>query len=190
MPFALWGKKRLGIVGIFAASALGVASPLCMYGTIPIAASFSKGGMKDDWLAAFMMSSLLLNPQLIIYSAALGRISLAVRIISCFLCGSFAGVLVHIFYSNKEFFDFRGFEEPKNRDNDPNLWLRFLKNFGRNIRATGGWFFIGIVLSALFQRYVPADVMTDLFGGYDSELGGVVLSKNMLNFDRRKLNII
>ena len=45
-------KTRLGIFGIIAASALGIASPLCMYGTIPIAASFSKGGMKDDWPAA------------------------------------------------------------------------------------------------------------------------------------------
>lgn len=34
----------------------------------------------------------------------------------------------------------------------------------RNIRAAEGWFFMGIVLSALFQRYVPAEVMTDLFG--------------------------
>ena len=48
--------KRLGVLGIVAASALGIASPLCMYGTIPISASFSKGGMKDDWLAAFMIS--------------------------------------------------------------------------------------------------------------------------------------
>lgn len=163
--FRSMGEKRLGIVGIFAASALGIASPLCMYGTIPIAASFSRGGMKDDWLAAFMMSSILLNPQLIIYSAALGRTALVVRIISCFLCGSLAGALVRIFYHKKTFFDFRGFDEPKSRDTDPNLFLRFLKNFGRNIRATGGWFFMGIVLSALFQRYVPAEVMTDLFGG-------------------------
>ena len=68
--FRSLGEKRLGVLGIAVASALGIASPLCMYGTIPIAASFSKGGIKDDWLAAFMMSSILLNPQLIIYSAA------------------------------------------------------------------------------------------------------------------------
>lgn len=90
---ALQGK-RLGIVGVVAASALGIASPLCMYGTIPIAASFSRGGMKDDWLAAFMMSSILLNPQLILYSAALGGTVLAVRIVSCFLCGIVAGLLI------------------------------------------------------------------------------------------------
>ena len=37
-------RKRLGLLGIVAASALGIASPLCMYGTIPLAASFSESG--------------------------------------------------------------------------------------------------------------------------------------------------
>lgn len=162
--FRSMGEKKLGIVGIFAASALGIASPLCIYGTIPIAASFSKGGMKDDWLAAFMMSSILLNPQLIIYSAAMGKTALTVRMLSCFLCGSLAGVLVRIFYHRKSFFDFSGFDEAKSRDSDPNLFLRFLKNFGRNVKATGLYFFVGIVLSALFQRYVPAEFVSRLFG--------------------------
>lgn len=172
--FRSMGEKKLGIVGIFAASALGIASPLCMYGTIPIAASFSKSGMKDDWLAAFMMSSILLNPQLIIYSAALGKIALIVRIISCLLCGSLAGALVRVFYGRKSFFDFSGFEEPKSRDTDPNLLFRFLKSLGRNVKATGGWFFLGIVLSVLFQRYVPAEFMTDIFGG--NQAFGVLMS--------------
>ena len=33
--------KHLGVFGIIPASLIGIASPLCMYGTIPIAASFS-----------------------------------------------------------------------------------------------------------------------------------------------------
>ena len=148
--------KRLGLLGIVAASALGIASPLCMYGTIPIAASFSKGGMKDSWLAAFMMSSILLNPQLIVYSAALGGTVLAVRIVSCFLCGITAGLLLHFFYKDKSFFNFSGFAEPKSRDTDPNLGVRYLKNLWRNVKATGLYFLAGILLSALFQRYVPA----------------------------------
>lgn len=166
--------KRPGVFGIAAASAFGIASPLCMYGTIPIAASFSRSGMKDDWLAAFMMSSILLNPQLIIYSAALGGTVLAVRIVSCFLCGIAAGLVLLLFYRRKPFFDFSGFEEPGSRDTDPNLLLRYLKNLWRNGKATGIWFFFGILLSALFQRYVPADVMTALFGG--NEALGVLMA--------------
>lgn len=163
--FRTLNGKRLGVLGIAAASALGIASPLCMYGTIPIAASISKSGMRDSWLAAFMMSSILLNPQLIVYSAALGGTVLAVRIVSCFLCGITAGLLLHFFYRDKPFFDFTGFDAPKSRDTDPNLFLRYLKNLWRNVKATGLYFLIGILLSALFQRYVPAEAMTALFGG-------------------------
>ncbi len=166
--------KKLGVFGIVCASALGIASPLCMYGTIPIAASFSRSGIKDDWLAAFMMSSVLLNPQLIIYSAALGNLALAVRIVSCFFCGIAAGLLIRFLYREKPFFNFSGFDEPKSRDTDPNILLRYLKNLWRNVKATGLYFLIGIVLSALFQRYVPTEAMTSLFGG--NEAFGVLMA--------------
>jgi len=156
--------KKFGIFGIVIASILGIASPLCMYGTIPLAASFSKSGIRDDWLAAFMMSSILLNPQLIIYSTALGTVALTIRIVSCFLCGILAGLLVRWCYRDKPFFNFIGFDEPENHDTDPNMRLRLLKNIGRNIKATGLWFLLGVALSALFQRYVPAEMVNDLFG--------------------------
>jgi len=134
------GNKKLCVLGFPVASALGIASPLCTYGTIPIVASFSKSGVKDDWLAAFMMSSILLNPQLIIYSAALGQAALIIRIASCFLCGTAAGLLIRCIYRGKSFFTFDGFEEPKSRDTDPNLLLRYFKNLWRNLRATGLYF--------------------------------------------------
>ena len=156
--------KRLGVLGIAAASALGIASPLCMYGTIPLAASFSDRGKDDDWLAAFMMSSILLNPQLILYSMALGPTALVIRVLSSFLCGIAAGLLIRGFYREKGFFNFDGFSEPRSRDTDPNILMRFLKNLGRNVRATGPMFLLGVMLSALFQRYVPAELVADLFG--------------------------
>ena len=165
---------RLGALGVIPASLLGIASPLCMYGTIPIAASFSRGGMRHDWLAAFMMSSILLNPQLILYSGALGGQMLAIRIISCCLCGMAAGWLVGIFYKDRPFFDFTGFDGPKNHDTDPNIVLRFLKNLGRNIKATGPMFLLGVILSALFQRYVPSEWVAELFG--ENEGFGVLLA--------------
>ena len=169
----LYGKRR-GILGLACASALGIASPLCMYGTIPLAASFSKSGVRDDYLAAFMMSSILLNPQLIIYSAALGNAALLIRIFASFLCGLCAGLLVKALYEDRPFFDFTGFEERKSRDTDPDILLRLLKNIGRNIRATGPMFLLGICLSALFQRYVPDELITALFG--NNKAWGVLMA--------------
>ncbi len=172
--FAGMRDKKWGIFGIVPACLLGIASPLCMYGTIPIAASFRKQGMREDWLAAFMMASILLNPQLIIYSAALGTTALIVRIVSCFFCGIAAGVLVFVFYRDRDFFDFSGFEVKASRDTHPNLLIRYLLNVLRNVRATGLYFIFGILLSALFQRYVPGDLMTKVFGG--NEAWGVLMA--------------
>ena len=136
-----------------------------MYGTIPLAASFSRLGIRDDWLAAFMMSSILINPQLIVYSSALGASALAVRIVSCLICGIAAGVLIRVFYQKRPFFCFDGFAEPHNHDTDPHIVFRLIKNIGRNIKATCPMFLLGIALSALFQRYVPQQTMVTLFGG-------------------------
>lgn len=66
------------------------------------------------------------------------------------------------------------FGEPKSRDTDRNLMLRYLKNLWRNFKATGIYFLFGILLSALFQRYVPAEATAALFGG--SEAWGVLMA--------------
>lgn len=49
-----------------------------------------------------------------------------------------------------------------------------MKNLWRNVRATGLYFLFGIVLSALFQRYVPTVVTTALLGG--SEAWGILMA--------------
>ena len=166
--FTVLQSRRLGVFGLVPSSLIGIASPLCLYGTVPIAAAFSEKGMRDDWLAAFMMSSILLNPQLIIYSAALGTQALVVRILSCVLCGIAAGLCIRFFYTqkNKAFFNFSNFGEiePENRDTDPSPMIRLLKNIWRNVKVTGPYFLVGVALSAAFQRYVPESVMASLFG--------------------------
>lgn len=169
--------KKWGVLGIIPSCLLGIASPLCMYGTIPIAASFARQGMREDWLASFMMCSILLNPQLIIYSASLGPAVLAIRIVSCFLCGAAAGLLLWFFYRDRSFFDFSGFEERASHDTHPNLLIRYLLNVWRNLKATGLYFLLGILLSALFQRYVPQDLMTKLFAG--NKAWGVLMAATL-----------
>lgn len=150
--------------------------PLCMYGTIPIAASFSRDGMRHDWLAAFMMSSVLLNPQLLLYSTALGGTAMAVRLLSCTVCGMAAGLLVHLVYRKEPFFDFAGFEPRASRDTDPDIIMRFVKNLERNIKATAPYFLIGVLLSALFQRYVPAEGFAQLFGKNNKGFGVLMVA--------------
>lgn len=158
--------------GIFLASLLGAASPLCLYGTIPLAASLNRCGLKEEWLGAFMMTSILLNPQLLFYSLALGKAAFLVRLFSGLICGIAAGLLLH--QKTGSFFSFGNFLEPENHDTDPRPTMRFLKNVGRNLKITGPYFVVGLVISALFQRYVPPSLLNRFFGG--SKMAGVFMA--------------
>ncbi len=92
-------------------------------------------------------------------------------------CGIIAGLCVHFFYKKKSFFNFLSFNEPANRDIDPNVLLRLLKNIGRNVKATGGYFLFGIFLTTLYQRYVPAHSFASLFGnqhGYGTLMAATI----------------
>ena len=157
-------NKPMGIWGILPAAALGILSPLCMYGTVPIVASFSRSGMREDWIAAFMMSSILLNPQLFFYSLALGTPLAFARLAAAFLCGCAAGFLVRLLFRSSSFYNFTKFDFPENRDTHPNLLLRLLKNIWRNVKITFPYFFLGVALTALYQRYVPQEWIVTLFG--------------------------
>lgn len=163
MMASLNGKK-IGIIGIIPAAALGIVSPFCMYGTIPIVASFSKNGEREDWVAAFMMSSVLLNPQLFFYSFALGTRLAFLRLIVCFLGGILTGILVKIFFKRKSFYQFNEFDMPINHDTDHNPIVRLLENIWRNVKITLPYFLLGIILTALYQRYIPNEWIVNLFG--------------------------
>jgi uncharacterized membrane protein YraQ (UPF0718 family) len=77
-------------------------------------------------------------------------------------------------YTDQEFFDFKGFSERESHDTHPNLLIRYLLNLWRNLKATGSYFLFGILLSALFQRYVPQDLMVNVFGR--NEAWGVLMA--------------
>jgi uncharacterized membrane protein YraQ (UPF0718 family) len=100
-----------------------------------------------------------------IYTAVLGKELFFVRIFSAFICWISAGLFIKFFYNNKNFFNFSKFNATnKNKDTHSNLLIRYFKNVWRNIRATFSYFLLWIFLTALFQRYVPDEVITDLFG--------------------------
>lgn len=157
-------SKQWGLLGILPAAVLGLLSPLCMYATVPIAAALAKSGMREDWIASFMMSSILLNPQLFFYSLALGAQVACLRLFACLVGGCAAGLLIHCFFSKRAFYCFTEFELPQSRDTDPNLLMRLLKNIWRNVKVTFPYFLAGVALTALYQRYVPSEWISSLFG--------------------------
>jgi len=77
------------------ASLLGIASPLCTYGTIPVAISLYAAGVPLAPLISFISCSSLLNPQFIIYTyGQIGTEMAIMRIITVFIVGVVFGLFV------------------------------------------------------------------------------------------------
>lgn len=57
-------KDKANPVVVLLSSALGIASPLCTYGTVPIVMRMNKAGIRTSILIIFLISSSMMNPQL------------------------------------------------------------------------------------------------------------------------------
>jgi uncharacterized membrane protein YraQ (UPF0718 family) len=178
------GQKFCFIKIVFAAL-LGAASPVCMYGTIPIIASLGSGSnssgsgsnclgsgsnslwkgnapLKRDYipqhlLAAFMVSSILINPNLFVLSFALGAPIAFIRLFTCVTAGVVAGIIVRLYFKEKTLFDFSGFATMKKCLYKTHSLKIFLSDFNRGITKTAPYFLFGILLTALFEKYVSGE---------------------------------
>jgi uncharacterized membrane protein YraQ (UPF0718 family) len=145
------------------AALLGAASPICMYGTIPLIASLGRKGLPEYILAAFMITSILINPNLLVFSFVLGAYVAIIRLLCCLGAGIAAGLLVRVFFKNKNLFNFEGFEDKTRSRKSPTLKV-FLSDLHRGFVKTAPYFLIGIIITALFDRLVPKELVIDLFG--------------------------
>ena len=150
---------RLMVLPLVLASILGIISPLCMYGTVPIIAALGKKGIPQHLLAAFMVSSILLNPNIFFFSFALGLDLALTRLFLSFLSGVLAGGLVLLFFKNRPLFSFERFPEGAEKKKKA-----FVLDLFKAFRITAPYLLFGISLSALFDRYVPPEWVSALFG--------------------------
>lgn len=157
---ALGARLPTGI-SVCAASLLGLASPLCMFGTVPLIAALGRKGVPQHLLAAFMISSVLLNPNLLAVSFALGARLALLRLLLCFVAGSLAGALVRLLYRGKPLFRFERFA-PAHGKPPKKLLPDLLKAF----RITLPYLLVGIVITALCDRYIPQSLVAALFGSH------------------------
>lgn len=169
-------QKYSVFAGVIAAL-LGAASPMCMYGTVPLIAVLGRKGVSQYLLVSFMVSSILINPNLLIFSFALGAPMALARLIVCVSAGVLAGFLVKVCFRDKAILNFDGFEDKKKSTKDSSIIMVFLRDINRAIIKTAPYFFIGILLTAIFEMYFPKEIIIDFF---DSNRGfGVLLASSI-----------
>lgn len=141
---------------------LGVASPICMYGTIPLVISLYKKGAPQYLLATFMVSSILLNPNLLILSFTLGAGIAFYRLLCCIAAGLLAGLLVKLSFRGKSLFSANAMET---KENDCSAKKKsFFKDLHKSITITAPYFLVGIILTAILDRYFPREFIITAFG--------------------------
>jgi uncharacterized membrane protein YraQ (UPF0718 family) len=153
-----------GILALVFAAVIGAVSPICLYGTIPVMAVLSKKGLPHYLLATFMVSSVMINPNLFIFSFVLGVPLALTRLGVSILAGIAAGAIVRCFIKGDEFFNFTAFEGRKKRSEDISIVKKFFKELNATIVTITPYFFVGIILTALFEKYVPRNILLALFG--------------------------
>ena len=152
-------KSRFSFFRACVAAALGIASPLCMYGTVPLIASLGRKKVPDYLLSTFMVSSILLNPNLLIMSFSLGIHAAILRLFACFAGGLLAGGLTYVFLRKNPVFQLDRFVVSGKQKR------RFLADLLRATQVTLPYLLFGVLLTALYDRYFPRHWMDGLFGG-------------------------
>lgn len=146
------------------AALLGAASPICMYGTISLLLSFYSKGVPQGILAAFMVSSVLINPNLFVFSLALGAPLALARLLACLLAGVLAGALTCLLPGGK-LFDFSRYEGGERPPSGLPPWRKALRDWNNTIVRTAPYVAAGIAVTALFEQFVPKDAFAALFHG-------------------------
>lgn len=143
-------ERRFSLLSATFASFLGAASPLCMYGTIPLVAALGRKNIPQSTLAAFTTSSILLNPNIFVLTFSLGTGVALWRLALCILAGILAGWLTEICYRDKKLFELDKFAP-----GCAPIGKTFSSDLRKSFRITFPYFVIGILLAALFEVFIP-----------------------------------
>ena len=177
------GVSKSPVVSVISASIIGIISPLCTYGTIPVVIELYKSKVHIAPLFAFLAASSLMNPQLFIMTAGgIGLEMALVRTLAVFAFSLAAGMLCYVvpeklmIRKDIAFYD-NGGENIINREKKLFIVKQYGINCLRGLRHLGVYLIIGIFIGAIIELYVPRSLMSAAFraGRIQSILAGALL---------------
>jgi uncharacterized membrane protein YraQ (UPF0718 family) len=189
LKFTSWTKliykwvSKSPVLSVLSASIIGIISPLCTYGTIPVVIELYKSKVHIAPLLAFLAASSLMNPQLFIMTA--GGISLEmalVRTAAVFVFSFAAGMVCYlipekvIIRKDIQFYDTGG-EAIINREKKLFMVKQYSINCLKSLGHIGFYLLIGIFLGAVIELYIPKSLISAAFraGRVQSILAGALL---------------
>jgi uncharacterized membrane protein YraQ (UPF0718 family) len=158
-------------LSVFVAAILGIISPLCTYGTIPVVLTLYRGGVSIGPLISFLSASSLMNPQLFIMTwggltADFAIIRLLIVFIFAILCGYISILIPEKWVVMKK----RLIREEDEDDiiNRPVKIFSFkalIINSLKSLLFVSKYMVIGILLGAAIETFVPKTLIMNTLGG-------------------------
>jgi len=187
--------RKYGIASVFLASFIGIITPLCACGTLTTAISLLFAGIPLAPVMSLMVTSPLLSPSTYLITLNdLGPEWTAIRTISAYMMGVFAGLVTYYmskrpgFQKNDIFIegaitrgDFHDDDYPDERlrcncrrnfgnrvaVNTGNKFLVFLAKSSEMLWTVGKYILVGVVVGAVVERYMPTNWIYNFFGRKD-----------------------
>ena len=155
--------KRPG-ASLVLAALVGMASPLCTYGTVPVVLELLRTGVPVAPLATFLATSSLMNPQLFVITwGGLGPQMACGRVAAVLVFGLLFGALLNALprsfsvlpvLANEKKYKRRRKFTPKD----------FLRRCWHTLEFVGFYVLVGVLLGAVVEVLVPGRWVFALFG--------------------------
>jgi uncharacterized membrane protein YraQ (UPF0718 family) len=165
-PLVDLGCRRHPAVAIPGAAVLGIVSPLCTYGTVPLVLQLLRAGVPVAPLATFLSASSLMNPQLLLISwGGLGpRIAMA-RLASVFVFALLLGTVMHFLPRSWLVSAELRADEPASTKPRPRFtFMSYLGRSGKTLQFVGFYVLLGVLLGAIIEVLVPGRWIMAIFG--------------------------
>ena len=156
-----WVTKR-EIISVITATILGILSPLCTYGTVPVLITLYNAGVSVPPLISFLAASSMMNPQLFIMTCGgLGVKIALIQLLCVFIFGLLIGFITMLipekFIIRKKLFEM---ESLANRVKKIFTVKTYAKNIGKNLLFVGKMMLIGIGIASVVEL-MPVNLLID-----------------------------
>ena len=179
LKFTSWTKiiykwtTKSPFIAVLSAAVIGMVSPLCTYGTIPVVIELYKSGVRVAPLVTFLAASSLINPQLFIMTVGgIKDIGLEIAVtlaIAVFIFSLALGILTsfipekYIIKKNIKLYEDGGCNIIK-RDKKIFMIKQYFINCFKNLKNVGFYLLIGIFLATILQFYIPSALVINAVG--------------------------
>ena len=158
--------RKTPVVSVLASALLGIASPLCTYGTVPVVLELLRAGVPIAPLATFLATSSLMNPQLIMITwGGLGAKLTIARVVAVLLFGLILGAILYVLprsWSVKPILSQENTKAPRRKR--VFTVKDFMKQSWQTLEFVGFYVLLGVILGAAIEVVIPGRWIFALFG--------------------------